>query len=224
MRRGFATSSGNIIARLAPYDVIFVRHGNTGPPPPAGDLARTLTEKGKSQCAAAAATFAAPQRLRAPRAAFAVASPALRTLETARLVLAPEPPRLVELPTIYDGLLQPGASDAFQRLGYNSLFAYREDGEATRDMLSKHGEAVVSELAAVVARQAEAGLEHDGTPPPPRQTLFVFGHAVYLSAAAMRLASLRGHEHEACETILHAVTGEACGFWVGDSTSETVEV
>ena len=72
------------LARLANYDVAFIRHGNTGKA--ATDLARTLTDKGKAQCSAAASGYMA--RLPAPLAPFAITSPAQRCVETAHLILA----------------------------------------------------------------------------------------------------------------------------------------
>ena len=50
----------------------------------------------------------------------------------------------------------------------------------------------------------------------------VFGHSVYLNAAALRLADLRAHPSDAKQAILHTNTEEATGFWVGGVTSEVL--
>ena len=208
------------LARLAPYDVAFIRHGNTGKA--ATDLQRSLTEKGMQQCAAANAGYLA--RLPSPLASFAVTSPALRCNETANRILAGHAAAddLVEVQQLYDGMLQPGASDVFKRLGYASLLEYMSDNDEIRADLDDHGEQVVGALAACVTVRMALD-DADGkarAADSSRQTLCVFGHAVYLNVAALRLADLRAHPQATKEVIMRTSTQEASGFWVGGLTSE----
>ena len=204
------------LARLAPYDIAFIRHGNTGQA--ATDLARVLSEKGQQQCAKAATTYMTS--FPAPLAPFALTSPAQRCMETATLALRTSvpTPELIEVPTLYDGMLQPGAADAFNHLGYASLQTYLAESEECRTMLTTHGEQVMSAINAVVAVRtalsngAEAASDQ-------RQTLCVFGHAVYLSSAALRLATLRQQPNEGTALIMQTAMNEASGVWVG--THET---
>lgn len=191
-------SAAKALARLAKVDIAFIRHANTGPS--ATDLARQLTDKGKAQSKAAAMGYMT--RLPSPLASFVISSPAQRCLETADIVLeGSSPPEMMELQCIYDGMLQPGASETFGRLGYASLFTYLADNERSRTDLNAHGETVIGSLGAAVAVRAVLDAA-DGTVKErndQRQTLCVFGHAVYLAAAALRLADLRAHPLEARE-------------------------
>ena len=212
-----AMPAARALARLADYDVIFIRHGNTAPAEK--DLERRLTDKGKKQCGAAAAGYMA--RLPSPLAPYAVTSPALRCVETASLIVPGI--ELVEVQCMYDGMIQPGASEAFRRLGYASLAQYLSDSDETRSLLSSHGEHVVGALGATATVRVALDAA-DGKAPKAsqRQTMCVFGHAVYLNAAALRLADLRAHPIDGKQAILHTNTEEATGFWVGGVTSEVL--
>lgn len=204
------------LARLAVFDVAFVRHGNTGRA--ATDLARQLTDAGKAQCAAAASGFV--QKLPAPLAPFALTSPAQRCVDTARLVLAEASPapELQHVELLYDGMLQPGAGEAFSRVGYAPISAYLADpqGEDFAQKLADHGDLVVQALGA--AATVSGALR--GGPPTERETIAVFGHAVYVNAAALQLATLRGHDAASTELLLGTNCDEASGFWVGSGSSE----
>ena len=205
------------LARLANYDVVFIRHGNTAPADK--DLERRLTDTGKDQCARAAAGYMT--RLQSPLAPYAVTSPAQRCVETAGLIVPGL--ELVEVQCIYDGMIQPGASEAFKRLGYASLAQYLSDSDETRSLLTDHGEQVVGALGATATVRTALDAA-DGKAPQAveRQTMCVFGHSVYLNAAALRLADLRAHPSDAKQAILHTNTEEATGFWVGGVTSEVL--
>ena len=211
------------MARLANFDVAFIRHANTNKAE--DDLARKLTDLGRTQCAAAASGYMS--RLLAPTAPFALTSPAVRCTETAKLVLAQHSPvpELEENESIYDGMLQPGAYEAFSRLGYASLFAYLSDGPTTKDLLDAHGEQVVGAMGATVTvRAALAAADHGTESVSERSTLCVFGHAVYLNAAALRLATLRAHPAACLDEIMHTSIGEACGIWVGGVESRILRI
>ena len=209
------------LARLANYDVLFVRHGNAPSSPDLPDLKRTLSEKGKNQCEAAARYL---KEMPAPLASFAISSPSKRALETASIMLAGADPQpaMVEIESIYDVMLQPGASEIFQRIGYASLFAYMSDSDEMRDRLAAHGDQVIGALGATVTAVAALdavdgkAAKQDGQ----RQTLCVFGHAVYLGAAALRLADLRAHDGDAKQKILQVNHPEAGALWVGGITSK----
>ena len=207
------------LARLANHDVAFIRHGNTAPA--SKDLDRRLTDKGKEQCGEAARSYM--KRLPAPLADYAATSPAHRCVETASMIVPGL--ELVETECVYDGMLQPGAYEAFERIGYASLAQYLADSDEVRSLLTDHGEQVVGALGATVTvRMALAAADGGGQAAQAtgRQTLCVFGHAVYLSAAALRLADLRAHPSDAKQAILHTNVEEASGFWVGGVTSEVL--
>lgn len=160
--------------------------------------------------------------LPAPLASFALTSPAGRCVETAGLVISAEI-ELVETQALYDGMLQPNSYGAFQRLGYASLFDYLSDGPETKEMLDEHAEQVVGALGATVTVRAALAAHDSGggaASGPQRTTLCVFGHAVYLNAAALRLATLRGHSADSLAEIMHSRLEEACGIWVGASESK----
>ena len=261
-----STEASRTLARLANYDVVFIRHGNTGKA--ASDLQRALTEKGKKQCAAAADGYMTDLLKTTPLAPFAISSPAGRALETASLVLPSsfDLDEIDQVQCIYDGMIQPGASEAFTRLGYAPLSAYMYDSEEIRFKMLEHGKEVVNALGArVAARAAGAALERsikisqiedlnvaelkeacqekgldtkgkkadlaarleewhnsDAQPPSTRQTLCVFGHAVYLAASALRLADLRGHLTDVKEDIMEYNMDEASGILVGKDDSKVL--
>lgn len=209
------------LARLASFDVAFVRHANAGPAP--ADLARQLTPAGVAQAAAAAAGFM--KKLPAPLAPFALTSPAQRSVDTAGLVLSGSDPRpeLQPVDVLYDAMLQPGAGEAFDRIGYAPVAAYLADaeGEAFQSLLVEHGEHVVQAIgaAATVSSALRGGVPlADGE----RRTICVFGHAMYLNAAALHLAGLRGHGPVCIEALLREDCQEASGFWVGERSSEVL--
>ena len=218
-RRLSTASAARALARLAPYDVAFIRHANTGKAET--DLQRALTSKGERQCAAAASAYM--KGLPAPLSPFLVTSPAMRARDTATRV-APGTEH-VELQCVYDGMLQPGASEAFKTLGYASLHEYMSHSNEVREMLKEHAEQVIAGLGAIVTVRAALDAT-DGRRPianDQRQTLCCFGHSVYLGAAALHLADLRAHPSSVKEAIMHNTTAEVCGFWVGGITSELLK-
>ena len=210
---------------LANYDVLFVRHGNTGSAPT--DLERVLSDLGRRQAGWARDTFLSTTASSALKAApllpFALSSPAVRCLETARIAL---PETVVSssihpVKSIYGGTLQPGCSDLFKRLSYSPLSTYLDDGAEARELLAEYAEEVLQEVAAV----AEA---HAGEVTPPlaageRRSLCVFGHAVYSASAAHLLATERRLGAESVDAILNYNNREACGFWVGSDCARVLD-
>ena len=166
------------VLALAPFDVAFIRHGNTAPNPV--DTERVLTDLGRQQSQAAASSYmkSLPCMRMAP---LALCSPAVRCQETAQLVLSgqvdPVPER-VGCPCIYDALLQPGAKGIFKKLSYAPLKDYFAEGPEVVGILDEYAAGVLNEMGSLVASRPESSAG-DG-----RTTLCVFGHAVYSAAVA----------------------------------------
>ena len=199
------------IAALSTFDVLVIRHGNTAPNPI--DTQRTLTDKGREQAQAARKSYM--KALPSPMASFALCSPAVRCLETARGVLGPECPELIEINSIYDALLQPGAKGVFKKLSYAPLSDYLADGPETTAVLEEYATQVLNDVGDTVAARNSA-------PTPGRQTLCIFGHAVYSGAIAYLLATQRGLPVSSLETILAYNMEEACAFRVGETEAQVL--
>ena len=167
------------VLALAPFDVAFIRHGNTAPNPV--DTARTLTDLGRQQSQAAARSYmkSLPCMRMAP---LAVCSPAVRCQETAELVLSgqldPPAPECVGCPCIYDALLQPGAKGIFKKLSYAPLKDYFAEGAEVVGILDEYATGVLNEMGRLVGARPESSAGGG------RTTLCVFGHAVYSAAVA----------------------------------------
>ena len=248
------TLSTAALSTLANFDLLILRHGATKPPNTKthgvvqSDAMRMLSKDGAAQCKAAKKSLheMAVRGELEKRAGFALTSPAIRCLETARLVLGEEnmyipATELVEVHAIYNALLQPGAKSIFQKLSYAPLAAYLADGEEARAILEEYAISVVNEAGAIVAARVQAAemkeatqqaaLLSKGQQPaaaaaasgaPSRRTLCIFGHAVYSGAVAHLLASKRGLPSSSLDPILNYNMEEACGWWIGRSELKVV--
>ena len=207
---------------LATYDVLFIRHGNTAPA--AQDLDRVLTDLGQQQARWACDTYMR-RSLPAPLAPFALTSPAVRCIDTARIVLdgAPAASALHHVPKIYGGTLQPGCSDLFKRLSYAPLSEYLADGAEARELLTEYADEFLDEAGSVLDGLHQSDQSVGAATSVDRRSLCVFGHAVYSAAAAHLLATERGHPSGSLDSILGYNMREACGFWVGSAHSTVLD-
>ena len=211
--RALLAAAERVVRALAIFDVAFIRHGNTQAA--SVDIERVLSERGRLQCEAAASGYM--RHLDAPLAPLALSSPAVRALETGRLLLGEDgPPPIIPLSQLYDDLLQPSSSAMFSRCGYAPLIDYFADSAESRNLLHTHARTTLDRIAEELEARLPAVA---GDASPDRSTLCIFGHAMYLPATALRLATLRGHETESTELILNTNTQEASGFIVRRSAS-----
>ena len=188
-------------AGLAGFDVVFLRHGNTGKAEV--DIDRALTERGREQ-AVSAADF-----LRGlPVAPLVACSSAGRCVETVTLALraAGHAFELVTCPSIYDVIFQPSSTaEVWTRLGYAPLRAYRAEGAAICDRFDEYARVCLAEIDGVAAKVVANGA---------RRTLVVCGHAVYLPSLALALATRRNLPQASLDAILDCNTPEAGGYLV----------
>jgi hypothetical protein len=188
--------------------IAFLRHGNTAPSTTGHDFDRRLTNLGREQAQQAALAFGYDLR---PFFSPLLVSPAPRTMETAEILLAAanETTRLQPIPTFYDGTMQPKGSVLFQKLGYAPLMDYLDnenDQERldARDVLSAYAHSVVESIVETVTEASPI------SPSSPSTTLWLVGHAIYLPAAALGVASLVGCQD--VSAILSTNTREAEGY------------
>jgi len=201
--------------------VAFVRHGNTAPAD--ADFDRALTDLGRSQSAAAGASYGANELYPYFEKA-ALCSSAPRCAETARLFLDATAKELMKgltdedstsfaMPTLeldsnlYDGTMQPEGSRLFRSIGYAPLREYLEnsdgdDAEAARSVLGGYArsslDAIWNVLTASSSSSEKAGAtaagDGSGGDDNSGRTLLFFAHAIYLPAAALGLAAAIGCE------------------------------
>uniref|UniRef100_A0A7S3NN62 Uncharacterized protein n=1 Tax=Aureoumbra lagunensis TaxID=44058 RepID=A0A7S3NN62_9STRA len=177
--------------------ILFLRHAETKVGP-RNDWERMLSDAGMSQSKRAGESFG---RALQPFCNVVMSSPAPRCLDTIDhffkgVSQEVRSMRIVTDPTLYDGTIQPGASEVFKRLGYQSLSTYLKDGGAT-SALEKYADDVVDQLINLLESSDNENKE-DGQKIQPLkdkdqyQTLLFCGHAVYLPAAGRLCAQLLG--------------------------------
>lgn len=205
------------------FNVALVRHGNTNKNP--NDFERTLTEKGRAQARAASVYM----RTLGPFAPVVVSSGAPRCVETARLALTESGITcenyhftVVKPDCLYGGTLQPAGSMCFAQLGYAPLKEYRAAEHMLR-YLDNYAERAVHELHAAASRCGHYGEPVPRLSAPPRLTLCVFGHAIYLPSIALRIAIERELGQEHMERILSTNTKEACGYFINQDSVRLLE-
>lgn len=216
--------------------ICFLRHGNTGKVQKNGqDRERVLTDLGKEQATQAGVSFGEGL---GPFYPVTLVSPVSRTVETAKLFLeasnaAADSTTLKPADALYDGTMQPEGSRLFRKLGYAPLSDYLDnnndnaDKQAARVVLGEYARTAVSELLQVIP--AESTVETTRTAAVAQQdsnyTLLFVGHAVYLPAAALAVASLAGCDQPSIDLLLSRSTQEAEGFLIDlqDSTATYLE-
>eukprot|EP00586_Coscinodiscus_wailesii_P006104 CAMPEP_0172488416 /NCGR_PEP_ID=MMETSP1066-20121228/17927_1 /TAXON_ID=671091 /ORGANISM="Coscinodiscus wailesii, Strain CCMP2513" /LENGTH=265 /DNA_ID=CAMNT_0013255617 /DNA_START=48 /DNA_END=845 /DNA_ORIENTATION=- len=235
LTRSFTTSPlPELLNRAGISRIAFIRHGNTGPKPPDGtDFDRTLTPSGKNQAAKGGASYG--RNVLEPIHPSVLCSPAPRTVDTASLFLhgvaataadcdeLPPPARfeLVPVRYLYDGTMQPKGSVLFQKLGYASLRTYLhnpddDDRVAAEGVLGDYGNNALKAIAEVATERRRETVDEMTAAPGGEEgveTLLLFGHAVYLPAAALAVARCCNVD-SGVDLILDTNTKEVEGYLV----------
>lgn len=187
--------------------ICFLRHGKTAKAKDGVDFNRLLTDEGRQQSKEAGVSFGNNLK---PFYPLTLVSPAPRTMETADIFLqaagAKESTTLSSDQRIYDGTIQPNGSELFQKLAYATLRDYLDctditDRQDARVVLGAYAHTIVKALIHAI-----------DLPSPPVEedsTLMIVGHAIYLPAAALGVASLIGCDEQSTELLLSTSTQEA---------------
>ena len=207
----------------------FLRHGQTGKSETGVDFDRLLTDHGRQQALQAGHSFG---KLLTPFYGSLLVSPAPRTMETAQLFLDSSSVvdvgdtennknnnvvKLVPTPGLYDGTMQPKGSALFRKIGYAPLKDYLENSEDEQDqrdarqVLGAYAHVVSDSIMDVVTTNGSSGVDC---------TLWIVGHAIYLPAAALGVASLARCDD--LDVVLNANTREAEGYLI-DLDTKTVQ-
>jgi broad specificity phosphatase PhoE len=193
--------------------IAFLRHGNAPSVEGAVDFDRLLTEKGREQAEEAGRSFG--KRLK-PFFPLVLVSSSPRTVSTAQNFL--EAADAVNSATIrkeailYDGTMQPGGSALFRRIGYTALRDYinsnnEEDRALSRRLVGGYAHNVMQTMMTVV---------QETQPPHPagQSTMLIVGHALYLPAVVLGVASMAGCSQKDQDLILDDKVQEAQGYLV----------
>jgi hypothetical protein len=198
--------------------IAFLRHGKTGKAENGVDFDRLLTDEGREQAKEAGLSFGLSLQ---PFYPVTLVSPAPRTLETAQIFLqaagATESTRLTPVQSLYDGTMQPKGSQLFQKLGYAPLRDYLDSDDATdrqvaRTLLGAYAHTAVDAILEAIEPSSSASTT--ATTTNGTDTLCFFGHAIYLPAAALGVASLAGCDKDCIEILLSTSTQEAEGYLI----------
>jgi hypothetical protein len=210
--------------------IAFLRHGKTAKAENGVDFDRLLTDEGRDQAKEAGLSFGKSLQ---PFYPVTLVSPAPRTMETAQIFLqaagATESTRLTPVQSLYDGTMQPKGSQLFQKLGYAPLRDYLDSDDATdrqvaRKLLGAYAHTAVDAILEAIEPSSPASTTATTTgsaPTTTTSTLCVFGHAIYLPAAALGVASLAGCDKDSIEILLSTSTEEAEGYLIDLETSKT---
>jgi hypothetical protein len=188
--------------------IALLRHGQTAPSTGV-DFDRVLTDLGREQANQAGAGFGRDLGPFAPRM---LVSPAPRTVETAEIFKAAAGQQQVQLKPVqplYDGTMQPKGSALFKKLGYAPLLDYLTNSV---DQERQDAQKVLGAYAHVVVDEIMIECTEKEISQPAPCTLWMVGHAIYLPAAALGIASLL--DCEGLDIILSSNTKEAEGFLV----------
>ena len=213
------------------FEIAFLRHGNTHPIPENGvDFDRALTDIGRKQAKQAASSFGNALK---PFYPSVLVSPAPRTMETAKIFLEAagcfniddkdeiDQVHLSPIQSLYAGAMQPQADPLFEKLGYAPLRDYLDDqmDEAdkitARACLGAYAQSLVESILDVLNGDAAKADELAAAERPvTRRTLLVVGHAIYLPAAALGIASITNCDKDSLDLILSTNTKEAEGYLI----------
>jgi len=198
--------------------IAFLRHGKTGPSEDGVDFNRILTDEGRGQVMISGATFGKEDL--PPFFPSVLVSPAPRTVETAEIFLTYAGVRnSVELKAVsqaYDGTMQPEGSELFKKIGYAPLSDYVNNQNDEKDRATAQrvlGQYSFS-IADVLYQTAAEVPSLDADEQDSSSTLLFVGHAIYLPAAALGVASLAQCDPDSQEMILSSITNEAEGYLV----------
>jgi len=200
--------------------VAFLRHGKTAPAENGVDFERQLTDVGRKQAQEAGASFGKEER---PFFPTVLVSPAPRTMETAKLFCEAAEETEYQFscpPVLYDGTMQPEGSKLFRKIGYAPLKDYldaedTEDRETARTVLGEYAHNVAQVMMESVESTPRREIINNAT------TLWMVGHAIYLPAAALGVASLLNCDEHGKNVILTTNTVEAEGYLL-DATDGSV--
>lgn len=194
----------------------FLRHGKTAPAENGVDFERQLTDIGREQAREAGASFGKELR---PFFPTILASPAPRTMETAKLFCEAAHEREFQFrcpPVLYDGTMQPQGSKLFRKIGYAPLRDYidaadEDDCKVAQTVLGEYSHNVAQVLLEAVQETPKWEIGDEST------TLWMVGHAIYLPAAALGVASLLKCDETEKDVILSKNTAEAEGYLIDRS-------
>ena len=209
----------------------FIRHGKTSPKPEGGhDFDRLLTDEGRNQAKEAGSSFGREMK---PLYHSILVSPAPRTVETAEIFLecirntdkTTSPCSLVPAQRLYDGTMQPEGGPLFQQLGYAPLRDYLDnpeskDRELARVLLGQYADTVIEAMSHIMESCSTKQSDPERT--ATDTTFWMVGHAIYLPAAALGVASILDCNPSGIETILSSNTKEAEGYLI-DISSDAAE-
>mmetsp|Transcript_11749 Transcript_11749/g.18842 ORF Transcript_11749/g.18842 Transcript_11749/m.18842 type:complete len:263 (-) Transcript_11749:72-860(-) len=198
----------------------FLRHGKTSPAPEGGvDFDRLLTDEGRKQATEAGESFGKEFK---PFHESLLVSPAPRTMETAELFVASAQSKetvLKPLQGLYDGTMQPKGSQLFRKIGYAPLSAYLdspdpEDRDLSRHLLGAYAETVIDSMVSTLENSVSSETAECLDLDTGDTTLWMVGHAIYLPAAALGVASIVDCNESGMNTILSCNTKEAEGYLI----------
>jgi len=211
--------------------IAFLRHGKTAPKPEGGkDFERILTDEGRNQAKISGASFGRNDL--PPYFPSVLVSPAPRTMETAALFLDAATGaglsssssndtdaaaiELKPVSEVYDGTMQPEGSKLFAKIGYAPLSEYVQNkrDDKDRDTAQRVLGSYAHNMVNIIYNHARTINNEADQKKNDSATLLFVGHAIYLPAAALGVASLVGCDHVSQEMILTTVTQEAEGYLV----------
>mmetsp|Transcript_46643 Transcript_46643/g.110563 ORF Transcript_46643/g.110563 Transcript_46643/m.110563 type:complete len:255 (+) Transcript_46643:117-881(+) len=217
--------------------IVLIRHANAAPPdgskPKKGEIPihdwqrddqmRPLTEKGKQQAAVAREWF--QTQIGVPNNKILITSGARRASETLQLLAEQKAKKqgfmagllgcgkadtlgmevaMDVLPSLHPAGIAPACEALFDKNGYAPLQKFY-DMEGGEQAFAEYAEIVAGEMVQLAAKVEKA----------PGSTVSLFGHAVFLNAVAMMLASKAwGASPETLETLKSLDLGEAEGIEV----------
>lgn len=201
--------------------VAFLRHGNAPSLQDGIDFDRQLTELGKDQARHSGISFG---RNLAPYYESVLVSPSPRTVDTAHLFLdaaaAIQDTQIHREPILYDGTMQPGGSALFKKIGYVTLREYidnsnEQDRDLSRLLVGGYTHDVLHiMMKTILSKDTKSITSNSRIRPPQQSTLLMVGHALYLPAVTLGLASLAGCDQVDQDLILDDKTNEAEGYQV----------
>ncbi|KAK3236346.1 hypothetical protein CYMTET_53508 [Cymbomonas tetramitiformis] len=202
--------------------IAFIRHANAAPLLPDGskmkpkgeygtphdwktdDQMRCLTEKGKAQAETARRWFIEGIGLHSNK--VLVSSGARRAAETLQIMAEKrsQDDASVSIDLIWSlhpAGIAPKCEELFDMLNYGPLTRYyaEEGGEAA---LAEYGNIVLKEFQGLIASVADK----------PGDTISMFGHAVFLNAAAMQFLKMWGFSSTQAKDLTEINLGEAEGI------------
>jgi hypothetical protein len=212
------------LAKAGVGRIAFLRHGETAKSEGI-DFDRVLTTAGREQAREAGSSFGKDLT---PWHQTLLVSPAPRTVETARLFMESAGEANIQVRNdalLYDGTMQPNGSLLFRKIGYAGLETYlncEDDGdrEVARTVLGSYAHSVAHVIRDMLEKDIA---EDDHGANKNATTLWIIGHAIYLPAIALGVASILGCQEPGTNLILSTNTVEAEGYLV-DVAASTVSL